>query len=343
MKAARLHRIGEKLRIDEILIPKVGPDDVLIRIRASGICGSDLHYRNGVIPVGKLPITLGHEIAGVIAEVGDNVNEVKRGDRVCVHYVISCGNCAFCAMGKENLCERYQMIGKHVNGGFAEYLKAPAKNVLKLPDSIPFEQGAIMGCAVSTPFHALRRAKTSEGSTVMIYGVGGLGMHAVQLSARIFGAGKVIAVDVSREKLDMAEEVGADETVNAVEEDPVKRVMNLTHGRGADVVIDFVGHRETIERAIKCVGKGGRVVVVGMGAEDIRIFPYQTLIAKEMEIIDVNDHLKPELAQLIELVRSGKVDLSKSITHRVSLDDVNKGMELLEKKIGNPIRVVIIQ
>lgn len=343
MKAVRLHRIGEKLRINRVQVPRVGAEEVLIDIKASGICHSDINYRDGVSPVGKLPIILGHEIAGVITEIGHQVKGVKEGDRVCVHYVISCGSCLFCSTGRENLCEKYQMIGKDVDGGFAEYIKVPARNVLELTKTIPFEQGAIMGCAVSTAFHALRRARVSVGDTVVIYGVGGLGVHAVQLASKIFGAGRVIAVDVSNEKLKLAEKLGADEVVNAAGENPVARIKEITGGRLADVAFEFIGLRKTIEKAINCVGKGGRMVIVGVGPEDIRVSPYGTIIAKEMELIGVNDHLKSEMAQLIKLVGSDKIDLSNSVTHRVPLEDVNRGMEILERKIGNPVRVVVVQ
>ena len=331
MRVARLHRVGEELKIDEIPIPEIGPNDVLVKVKACGICGSDLHYRNGVIPVGKLPITLGHEIAGVIAEVGNRVEGIEKGDRVCVHYLITCGDCTFCSMGRENLCEKYKMIGKHVDGGFAEYLRAPARNVLRLPKAIPFDQGAIMGCAVSTAFHALKRARINVGDAAVIHGIGGLGAHAVQLAARIFGAGKVIAVDVSKEKLETAKKLGADETINAAEEDPVERIVDITGGKGADVVVELIGLKKTIEQAINCVGKGGRMVIVGIGPEDIRVSPYNTIIGREMEIIGVNDHLRPEMARLIELVGLGRIDLSRSVTHRVSLEEVNRGMKILER------------
>ncbi|MEM0095049.1 MAG: zinc-binding dehydrogenase [Candidatus Bathyarchaeia archaeon] len=343
MRAARLHKIGEKLHLDNVPLPTLDCEDVLIDIKASGICHSDINYRNGVSPVGKLPITLGHEIAGVITEVGRKVHDVEKGDRVCVHYVLSCGGCRFCLMGKENLCERYKMVGKDVDGGFAEYIKVPAKNIVKLPPSIPFEQGAIIGCAVSTAFHALRRGKVKVGETVTIYGVGGVGVHAVQLASKVFGAGKVIAVDISEEKLRIAKRVGADEIINAIEEKPSKRVKEITDGKLSDVVLDFVGSKTTIEEAINCIGKGGRLLVVGISSERATVSPYKDIIGKEMEIIGVNDHLRSEMIQLIELVKLGKINLSNSITHRVPLEEVNFGMEILEKKIGNPIKVVVIQ
>lgn len=343
MKAARLHKIGEELSIDLVQVPTVKAYDVLVDIKASGICHSDINYRDGVGSVGKLPIILGHEIAGVITKIGDQVEGIKEGNRVLIHYIISCGNCIFCRTNKENFCEKYQMIGKDRDGGFAEYINVPANNVLKLPENIPFDQGAIIGCAVSTAFHSLRRGRVNPGDTVVIYGVGGLGIQAVQLAANIFGAGKVIAIDLFNEKLNLAKKLGADEVVNAAREDPVKSIEGITNGRLANVVLDFVGRKKTIEKAIESVGKSGRMVMVGIGPEDIQVSPYKAIIGKEMEIIGVNDHLKSELFQLITLTSAGKLDFSTSITHRISLDDLNRGIEILEKNIGNPIRVVAVQ
>jgi 2-desacetyl-2-hydroxyethyl bacteriochlorophyllide A dehydrogenase len=342
MKAARLHQVGEALKIDSVGVPVVGSNDVIIDIRASGICHSDLNYRDGVAPVGKLPIVLGHEIAGVISKTGERVKGIVEGDRVCVHYIRSCGNCSFCKTGRENFCEEYQMIGKDIDGGFAEYIGVPASNVLKLPDTLPFEQACILGCAVSTTYHALKRGRIRAGDTVVIYGIGGLGAQAIQL-AKIFNAKKVVAVDISNDKLKLAKQLGADEIVNAAVEDPAKRVETMTDGKLADLVLDFVGAAKVIEQEIRCVGKGGRLVLVGIGQDDIRVSPYKTIIGKEMELIGVNDHLRSELVELIDIVGSGRMDLSKSITHRVHLDEVNAGLEILEERIGNPIRVVVVK
>jgi propanol-preferring alcohol dehydrogenase len=342
VKAARLHRIGEKLRIDTVDVPEVGANDVIVDIRASGICHSDLNYRDGVSPVGRLPIILGHEIAGLVSKTGERVKGIVEGDRVCVHYIRSCGDCSFCRTDRENFCEEYQMIGKDIDGGFAEYIRVPAPNVLKLPSNLSFEQACILGCAVSTTYHALKRGRIHAGDTVVVYGVGGLGAHAIPL-AKIFKAEKVVAVDISDEKLKLAKKLGVDEIVNAGVEDPVQRIGEMTEGKLADLVLDFVGAAKVIEQEIRCVGKAGRMVLVGIGQDDIRVSPYKTIIGKEMELIGVNDHLRSELVQLIDIVGSGKMDLSTSITHRVRLDEVNTGLKILEERIGNPIRVVVVK
>ena len=343
MRAVRLHRVGEPLSVDEVPPPPVGPGEVLVDIKASGVCHSDLNYRDGVGTVGHLPIILGHEIAGVVDQIGEGVEGFEVGDRVLVHYVLSCGGCRYCSLGKENLCERYAMIGKDVDGGFAEYIAVPARNLVKLPEGLPFEQGAILGCAVSTPLHALRRAQLKPGEVVVVYGVGGLGVHAVQLASRVYGAGLMVAVDVAEYKLELAKRLGADVVVNPLHEDPVERVREETDGRMADVVVELVGKRETIMKGIECVGRGGRMVLVGIGLEEITLSPYRTIIGKEMELIGVNDHLKSELYQLVDLIASGRLDLSASITHRLAPEEANRALEILEHKLGNPVRVVLVQ
>ncbi len=343
MRAVRLHRIGEPLSVDEVPRPTPGPGEVLVDIKASGVCHSDLNYRDGVGTVGHLPIILGHEIAGVVAEVGEGVEDFEVGDRAVVHYVLSCGRCRYCSRGLENLCEHYAMIGKDVDGGFAEYIAVPARNLVKLPERLPLEQGAILGCAVSTPLHALRRADLKPGESVVVYGVGGLGVHAVQLASKVFGAGLVIAVDVAEYKLELAKRLGADAIVNPRYEDPVERVREETDGRMADIVLDLVGRRETIMKGIECIGKGGRMVLVGIGPETITLSPYRTIIGREMSVIGVNDHLKSELYQLVDLLASGRLDLSASVTHRLPLEEANRAMEMLEKKLDNPIRIVLIR
>jgi len=340
MKAARLHRIHEKLSFDRIPVPKTSASDVLIDVRASGICHSDVNYRDGVAPVAKLPIILGHEIAGVVAEKGARVKGLEIGDRVIVHYVSSCGRCRYCHSDRENLCVKYEMIGKDVDGGFAEYSCVPARSTVPLPNRMPFEQGAIMGCAVSTAYHALNRGRLKRGETVGVIGVGGLGMHAVQLAKKIFHADQVVAVDRFNWKLKHAKRFGATDIVNVENQDATTAMGRLTDGVFADVVVDFVGHEKTIRQGINLVAKGGRLVIVGIGAKSVTISPYKSLIGKEMEIIGVDDHLRSELIQLIDFVDSKKVDLSHSVTHKITLEDINAGFKILEDPNEHPIRVV---
>jgi D-arabinose 1-dehydrogenase-like Zn-dependent alcohol dehydrogenase len=342
MVAARLHKIGGKLSIDHIREPTITDNEVLVEVKASGICHSDINYRNGIAPVARLPITLGHEIAGVITGRGARVRGLRHGDRVLVHYVISCGRCVYCKTGHENYCIRYRMVGKDVDGGFAEFVRLPARSIVKLPKGVPFEQAAIMGCAVPTAYHALRRGRVAPGNTVIVFGVGGLGLHAVQLARRVFKAGLVVAVDIHDWKLKLARSFGAKKTVNARSENVVENIGTITDGAFGDVVLDFVGHANTIEQAVSSVGMGGRMVVIGIGAKSMRLSPYRNLIGKEMEVMGVDDHLRTELEELIKLVRTRRIDLSRSVTHTVALEDVNRGLGILEANRENVIRVVAI-
>jgi propanol-preferring alcohol dehydrogenase len=318
MKAVRLVKIGQPLEMHDVPIPKVGPQDVLVKVKAAGICHSDAHYRAGASPVRPLPMTLGHEVAGVVEEVGETVAGLQPGDGVCLHYMVTCGNCEYCNMGSEQFCTSGSMIGKYQPGGYADYICLPARSVFKLPEEIPFEQAAIMMCSSSTSFHALQKARLKAGETVAIFGVGGLGMSAVQL-AYAMGALQVYGVDLNPDKLALAEEYGAipikADQVNAAEE-----IKRLTGDNGVDVALELIGLSVTMRQAIDCVGVFGRIALVGINEETIEIDPYGELLGREAEIIGVSDHLASEILALIDFVRSGKLDLSKVIAHTIPLD-----------------------
>jgi len=318
MKAVRMINVHQPLEMQEIPVPEVGPDDVLVRVRAAGICHSDAHYRAGVSPVRPLPITLGHEVSGVVAEVGRAVSNFKPGDRVCLHYLVSCGTCNYCNQGNEQFCTTGSMIGKYRDGGYAEYIRIPARSVFHLPEEIPFEHGAIMMCSSATVFHALKKVRFSGGETVAVFGAGGLGLSAVQLAAAL-GALQVYAVDINPEQLRLAEKFGA-VPVNARETDPVEQIKQFTGGKGTDVVLELIGLRETMRQAVEAASVFGRVAIVGLSAEMLEVHPYRELIAKEMEIIGIADHLAQELPVLIDLVCRNKLDLTEVISHTVPLD-----------------------
>jgi propanol-preferring alcohol dehydrogenase len=234
------------------------------------------------------------------------------------------------------------MIGKDLDGGFAEYVAVPALSAVRLPRSVPFEQGAILGCAVSTAYHALRRARLQPKDTLVVIGVGGLGMHAVQLAKKIFHARRVIALDRFDWKINQAKGFGADHTVNAATQDAARTIARLTEGTLADVVVNFVGSAESNQLGLACVGKGGRLVLVGISEAPLTISPYRTIIGGELEIIGVDDHVKTELSQLVNYAKSGRIDLSRSVTHTVPLEAVNDGFRILEDKNERPIRVVVL-
>src|SRR3954447_26393544 len=195
---------GKPLEMQEIPIPEVGREDILVRVRAAGICHSDVHYRAGKSPVYPLPMTLGHEVAGIVEQVGADVTRARVGDRVALHYNVTCGDCYRCSTGDEQFCEHgAAMLGHHRDGGYAEYIVVPARNAVPLPEEIPFEQGATLMCASATAYHVLRKSRLRAGETVAVFGAGGLGQSAVQL-ARAFGALDVFAVDINESKLHLA-------------------------------------------------------------------------------------------------------------------------------------------
>src|SRR5258708_161520 len=220
MRAVRLVEVGKPLEAADVPIQEIGRSDVLIRVKAAGICHSDAHYRAGISKIGHLALTLGHEVAGRIEKVGANVKNVAAGDRVSVHYLVHCGQCEFCGRGQEQFCRTVQMIGKDRDGGYAEYIKVPARNAFALPDEISFEIGAIMMCSSATALHALHKARLKPGESVAIFGFGGLGFSALQL-ARVFECGDVYVVDINPAKLASAKELGAI-AIDAKAADPVE-------------------------------------------------------------------------------------------------------------------------
>ncbi|MGD2165041.1 MAG: alcohol dehydrogenase catalytic domain-containing protein, partial [Anaerolineae bacterium] len=239
MKAVQIVEIGAPLEEREVPAPKIGNRDVLVRVKAAGICHSDAHYRAGNSPVGPLPITPGHEVAGIVEKAGVDVTNVEVGDRVCLHYLITCGDCQYCVRGNEQFCVRASMIGKYRDGGYAETIAVPARSAVPLPEKVPFEQGAVLMCSSATSFHALRKARLQAGESVAVFGVGGLGMSAIQL-ADAMGALDVFAIDINQERLAMAEDFGAI-PVNASEVDPVEEVRSLSGGKGVDVALEIIG------------------------------------------------------------------------------------------------------
>src|SRR2546428_52407 len=207
MRAVRLVQIGAPLENTEIEVPEIGLSEVLIRVGATGICHSDAHYRAGISKIDNLPVTLGHEVAGRVEKIGSDVTNVAAGDRVCVHYLVHCGSCEFCVRGLEQFCRSGQMIGKHRDGGYAEFIKVPGRNAFALPDEISFEVGAIMMCSSATALHALNKARFKAGESIAIFGFGGLGFSAMQL-ARAFDCKDVYVVEIYRAKLTSAAKLG---------------------------------------------------------------------------------------------------------------------------------------
>ena len=286
-------------------------------------------------------MTLGHEVAGRVETVGKEVRHVSPGDRVYVHYLVSCGRCDFCLRGHEQFCGKGQMIGKHRDGGYAEFIKVPGRSVFVLPDEIPFEHGAVMMCSSATALHALNKARLQGGDSVAIFGFGGLGFSALQLS-RAFGCREVYVVDINPAKLASIAALGGI-AIDATAGDPVQQIREATRGKGVDVSIELVGSGITMGQAVRCLGVFGRAALVGLTAELMSVLPYTELINKEAEIIGVSDHLAAELPSLLEFARSGKLRFPQGTLRVVGLDaaQINAALDEVAKS-SDHIRTVIV-
>jgi propanol-preferring alcohol dehydrogenase len=314
---------------------------VLVRVKAAGICHSDAHYRAGISRVDPLPMTLGHEVAGIVEVIGCKVKHFHLGERVCLHYMVTCGTCGWCIKGHEQFCETGAMIGKSRDGGYAEFIVMPARSVFPLPDGIAFEYGAIMMCSAATSLHALRKARMQPGDSVAIFGAGGLGMSAIQL-AKAMGARKIFAVDIQANKLDLARSLGA-VPIDARAGNPVQRIRDQTGGRGVDVALELIGLPLTMQQSVRSLARQGRAALAGITDRTFYVSPYHELINREAEIIGVSDHLAVEIPMVLEFARSGKLNFSKVVTRTVALDAkaINAVLDRLEC-FGEEVRVVIM-
>ena len=341
MKSVRMTAAGKPLELQEIPIPNFGDKDILLRIKAAGICHSDAHYRAGRSSMAFLPITLGHEVSGVVEKVGSQVTNVKVGERVCLHYNITCGDCYYCSTGNEQFCDTVKMLGHHVDGGYAEYIAIPARNAIHLPDEISFEAGATLMCASATSLHALRKARLKAGETVAVFGVGGLGLSAIQL-AKALGAIEVFAVDIKQDKLELASEYGAI-PVDASRADPVEEIRKHTKCKGVNVALEVIGLSKTMTQTIESLAYMGRAVMVGMNQQPIEINTYMQVLGKEAEIIGSNDHLLQELPLLVDMARRKILDTSRVVSQVIPLnaDKINQRLDDLEN-FTNDVRVVIV-
>jgi len=339
MQSVRLIEPARPLVDQEIPDPACAPDEVIVEVRAAGICHSDAHYRGGRGRV-ALPLTLGHEIAGVVLEIGDDVTNVAVGDRVAVHYLVSCGTCADCVRGGEQFCAQGEMFGKERDGGFAEWVVIPARNAVLIPPSIPFDEAAVMMCSTATVYHALRLASLQPGESLAVIGFGGLGVSALQL-AGAFGASSITAIDVVPEKLAAAAALGA-VGVDARRDDLSNEIRRITGGHGADVVLDLAGIAAPRLAALQSLAPGGRLVLVALGPQPFTFDPYADVLTRERRIIGCSDHLLTELPELMDLARRGDIDLSSAITRRVPLeanainevlDDLDRGTSHLRSVV----------
>jgi 2-desacetyl-2-hydroxyethyl bacteriochlorophyllide A dehydrogenase len=339
MQAIRLVTQQQALEQFDLPDPTPGPGEVVVDVERAGICHTDAHYRGGT---GKtnLPVTLGHEVAGVVSAAGTNVKDLREGQRVALHYLVSCGKCERCQKYGEQFCPTGEMLGKERDGGYAQRIVVPAYNAIPIPDEVSSDVAAIMMCSTATAYHALRLGDLQQGQSVAVLGFGGLGVSAVQL-ARALGAAQVFAVDVVPEKLKLAESFGA--TPLDARETPVhKAILGATDGKGVDVVVEFTGNAEVARGGLRATTPGGRLMIVAINLRKFEFDPFADLLVRERRIIGCSDHTRAELVELLELARTGKIDLSRAITRTVPLEagPINGVLDDLERGSGH-LRTVI--
>ncbi len=342
MLAARLIEPGTPLRVDEVPVPDITADEVLVKIAACGLCGTDIHLAvDGDIPVAHMPITLGHEGAGEIAAVGANVTTFKEGDPVALLPAANCGVCRFCRVGRESLCEASGVYGMVRDGALAHYIAAPARSVLPVPEGIAFDIAAIVTDGVSTPFHALRsRGRLKAGESVSVIGCGGLGTHAVML-ARMMGASIIIAVDPDAAARTRALALGADLAIDPTTTDPAKEVRGHTGRRGVDLAMEFVGRTDTVTMALRMLDKAGRAVIVGVGMGKPELPPLVSFVGLEHAVIGSFGMDRRDIQDLFALIAGGRLDLRQSISARYPLAEVNAAIGRLVDKDQGVVRVVV--
>lgn len=340
MKAVQILKIDAPLEDREIERPAPKTGEVLVRVSAAGICHSDAHYRSGTSPVGRLPMTPGHEVAGIVEEVGSRTEDHLLGRRVCLHYLVTCGLCSFCLAGQEQFCRSGQMIGKHRDGGYAEFVRVPVRNAVAVPGGVSDLHAAIMMCSTATSYHALHQARLVPGETVAVVGCGGLGMSAILL-ARIMGAGRIFAVDVDTRKLEIARDLGA-EAIDGLNQ-PAEAIRELTSGRGVDTAVELIGKKETFELAVQVLSPKGRAALAGISTDRISVQPYPDLINREAEVIGVSDHLLSELEVILGWAAQGKLDLTPFVSRSVPLEagSINTALDDLESGTST-IRSIIV-
>ena len=338
MRAAVLPAAGEKLRLAEIAKPEPGPGEARVAVIACGFCHTDLHYLDhGVATAKAPPIVLGHEIAGRVDALGPAAEGVAIGDRVLVPAVLPCGRCEYCRTGRENICPKMRMVGNHVDGGFAEFVVVPAKDLIPLPSEIDPVTGCIISDALTTPYHAVvNRAQVRAGERVVVVGCGGVGINAVQF-ARVAGA-EVIAVDLNDRKLEVARTLGATETVNPTRVDDVGKAVRKLWGDGADATIEAVGSPTTIATAFSTLRRGGRLCLLGYSSAPA-VLPAPRVMFLEYSVIGSLGCRPGDYPRVVELVRQGRVRLDPVVTGRVPLEEIESAAALLRK--GEGFRTVV--
>jgi len=341
MRALLLEKYNE-LKLTDVPVPEFGREDVLIRVRACGICGSDVHGYDGSTGRRIPPLIMGHEAAGIVHSTGRDVRGFKPGDRVTFDSTVSCGACRFCAAGAVNLCEKRQVLGVSCgeyrrNGAFAEFVSVPARIVYALPDEFSFAHAALIE-AVSVAVHAAKITGIRPGSTAVVIGAGMIGLLSVQ-AFRHHGCERVFAVDVDETRLKMARDLGATDTFSGSASEIVSRVLALTDGRGAEIAVEAVGAQEPINTAIECVCSGGTVTLIGNVSPKVEI-PLQRVVSRQLRLLG-SCASAGEYPECISLMQKGAIRVEPLISAVAPLSDAPGWFERLHAREPELMKVVL--
>ena len=339
MKAAVLKQYMKPLVIEEVARPNIRPDEILVRVKACGICGTDLKICAGNKDWVKLPLIMGHEIAGEIAELGAEVRDFSIGDRGVVHFFLTCGKCSFCRENREVICDHpVGKIGFSANGGMAEYVAAPATNFIPIPDSVPFTSASIVCDAIATPYRALSKAAIQPGQYVLVMGLGGLGIHGAQI-ANSLGA-NVIGVDIDPAKLELAKRLGIQRIVRPDQNGGVlEGVMEMADGHPISAILETVSTPASVANDLKLLGKAGKLILAGYTDAALSIVPLPVIL-KEQSIYGSIASSRQDVRAVLSLIEKG--DITPVVNRSYPLEEVNGAMSELKngKCIGRQVLVM---
>ena len=328
-----------KVEFEDRPVPALTACKVLIKTRAVSICGSDLHTFKGKHPFAPLPAALGHELAGEIAAVGDQVSCLQVGDRVVLEPVITCGHCEFCLKGVYNLCTSVSFYHRQGQGAFTPFFVADQQRVYKLPDNVTFEEGALVE-PLAVAVHAVKKAGIRMGDTVAVIGAGAVGLMILALS-RLQGATGIFAVDTQDYRLKLAQELGALAAFNNIDGKAVEKILERTSGLGVEVSFEAVGIQLTFVQALQMLKKGGHAVLAGLNAKPEVTLPANIFVQKEISLSGTQGYCH-DFQTALALLESGAVDLSPFITHTLSHDALQEGFDLLTSAEHEAVKVVVV-
>jgi len=334
MKAAVWYG-GKEIKIEDVPVPKIKDDEVLVKVKAVSICGSDLHAYLGVSKRRIPPLVMGHEFSGEIAELGSSVTNIQVGERVVIEPVLSCGTCQPCRRGRSNICENLQLVGLHINGAFSEYVAVPAKKCHRLPKTVSFEEASLVE-PLAVAVHAVNVASVEKNDTISIIGSGAIGLMTL-LVAKDRGVRTIFVLDTLDYRLALAQKLGATTTINVKKENPVQKILK---SGGVDTVFEAVGHQETVQQGLAIVKRGGTVVIIGMLEATMQL-PMLDVTVKEIKIQGSYGYTSDDFQHALHLIADRKVSVKPLITHMLAFQDIKTGFEILSKGSENVIKVVL--